>query len=77
MEKGGDVFAHRSNCGGAHSQSSFPIVYIREIKLLQKLNHKNVVKLKEVVSDAIGARFLLDCSVYYPTVCCESLSNLF
>ena len=36
----------------------FPLITVREIKLLQKLNHKNVVQLREVVSETIGARSL-------------------
>lgn len=34
-----------------HESEGFPITAIREIKILRQLNHKNVVSLKEVVTD--------------------------
>lgn len=34
-----------------HESEGFPITAIREIKILRQLNHKNVVCLKEVVTD--------------------------
>jgi serine/threonine protein kinase len=32
------------------SSLQFPITAIREIKILKKLNHENIVKLKEIVT---------------------------
>lgn len=34
-----------------HESEGFPITAIREIKILRKLNHKNIIYLKEVVTD--------------------------
>lgn len=34
-----------------HESEGFPITAIREIKILRQLNHKNVVNLREVVTD--------------------------
>ncbi len=33
-----------------NEKEGFPITAIREIKILQKLKHKNVVNLKEIVT---------------------------
>jgi cyclin-dependent kinase 12/13 len=35
----------------AKEEEGFPITALREIQILRKLNHENVVKLKEVVTD--------------------------
>ena len=32
-----------------HEKEGFPITAMREIKILKRLNHQNIVKLKEVV----------------------------
>ena len=35
-----------------NEKEGFPITAIREIKLLNSLNHKNLVKMKEIVTSA-------------------------
>ena len=34
-----------------NEKEGFPITAVREIKILRQLNHENVVKLKEIVTD--------------------------
>ena len=34
-----------------HSEDGFPLSTIREIKILRELNHKNIMKLIEIISD--------------------------
>ena len=34
-----------------NSSLGFPITAIREIKILRQLNHKNVINLREIISD--------------------------
>jgi len=34
-----------------HEKEGFPITAVREIKILRQLNHKNIVKLREIVTD--------------------------
>jgi serine/threonine protein kinase len=56
----------------------FPITAIREIKILKKLNHENIVKLKEIVTSkgklkSVPLAHLLDSRLLYTCVlqsCC-------
>lgn len=34
-----------------HEKEGFPITAVREIKILRQLNHKNIVNLREIVTD--------------------------
>lgn len=34
-----------------NEKEGFPITAVREIKILKQLNHKNIVNLKEIVTD--------------------------
>jgi cyclin-dependent kinase 12/13 len=34
-----------------HEKEGFPITAVREIKILRQLNHRNIVKLREIVTD--------------------------
>lgn len=34
-----------------HEREGFPITAVREIKILRELNHKNIVKLLDIVTD--------------------------
>jgi cyclin-dependent kinase 12/13 len=34
-----------------NEKEGFPITAVREIKILRQLNHKNIVNLKEIVTD--------------------------
>jgi serine/threonine protein kinase len=44
----------------------FPITAIREIKILKKLHHENVIKLKEIVTSPGTLVFLdLKTSIFY------------
>lgn len=38
-----------------HEKEGFPISAVREIKILRQLHHKNIVNLREVVSDKQNA----------------------
>jgi len=46
----------------------FPITAIREIKILKKLHHQNVIKLKEIVTSPGGYNHKQnELDVYMPT----------
>lgn len=34
-----------------HEKEGFPITAVREIKILRQLNHRNIVNLREIVTD--------------------------
>jgi cyclin-dependent kinase 12/13 len=34
-----------------NEKEGFPITAVREIKILRQLNHKNIVNLKEIITD--------------------------
>ena len=34
-----------------NEKEGFPITAVREIKILRQLNHKNIVNIKEIVTD--------------------------
>lgn len=38
-----------------HEKEGFPITAVREIKILRQLNHKNIVNLREIVTDKQSA----------------------
>lgn len=38
-----------------NEKEGFPITAVREIKILRQLSHKNIVKLKEIVTDKKNA----------------------
>ena len=38
-----------------NEKEGFPITAVREIKILRQLSHKNIVKLKEIVTDKRNA----------------------
>ncbi|KAG4953115.1 hypothetical protein JHK85_039514 [Glycine max] len=40
-----------------NEREGFPITAIREIKILKKLHHENVIKLKEIVTDTDGNKY--------------------
>ncbi|XP_050432560.1 cyclin-dependent kinase 12-like [Adelges cooleyi] len=50
-EKKSDTFVALKKVRLENESEGFPITAIREIKILRELNHKNVVTLKEVVTD--------------------------
>ena len=41
-----------------NEKEGFPITAIREIKILNSLNHTNVIQLKEIVTSRVRAAFL-------------------
>lgn len=50
-----------------HEKEGFPITAVREIKILRQLNHKNIVRLRDVVTDKQDAtkfRNATESSVY-------------
>lgn len=38
-----------------NEKEGFPITAVREIKILRQLNHKNIVNLKEIITDKADA----------------------
>lgn len=59
---------------GVHGMQ-FPITAIREIKILKKLQHSNVIKLKEIVTSKGNHSFHLLCAGSYQRShnCCAQL----
>lgn len=53
-----------------NEKEGFPITAIREIKILNSLNHTNVIQLKEIVTSRVRAAFL------HPTSFPLNLSSL-
>jgi serine/threonine protein kinase len=41
-----------------NEKEGFPITAIREIKILKSLNHKNVIKMKEIVTSKVSFTFV-------------------
>ncbi|XP_058837777.1 cyclin-dependent kinase 12 isoform X2 [Topomyia yanbarensis] len=49
-----------------HEKEGFPITAVREIKILRQLNHKNIVNLREIVTDKQDAlEFRIDKGSFY------------
>lgn len=48
-----------------NEKEGFPITAVREIKILRQLNHKNIVNLREIVTDKQDAMDFR--KVNYPT----------
>ena len=43
-----------------NEKEGFPITAVREIKILRQLRHKNIISLKEIVTDKqVGLHFVL------------------
>lgn len=58
----------------------FPITAIREIKILKKLHHDNVIKLKEIVTspgNIVVLHFNLFVCVVFVNVCVYAVFSLF
>lgn len=63
-----------------NEKEGFPITAVREIKILRQLNHKNIVNLREIVTDkqdALDFRKVFSLSIFfikkYIFVCRKSL----
>merc|ERR1719506_323219 len=54
-----------------NEKEGFPITAIREIKILKVLNHKNVVRLKEIVTSKAGDHNGAKGSIYMVMEFCE------
>ena len=61
------VYMARSNFSGEivalkkvrmdNEKEGFPITAIREIKILKSLDHKNVIKMKEIVTSKVSTNY--------------------
>lgn len=58
-----------------NEKEGFPITAVREIKILRQLNHRNVVKLIDIVTDKqTAADFRKDKGMFFhETIMCFSL----
>jgi len=61
------VFVYDRNCNPLFTTGmmQFPITAIREIKILKKLHHENVIQLKEIVTSP---------GLFKEHICCTELS---
>lgn len=48
-----------------NEKEGFPITAVREIKILRQLNHKNIVNLREIVTDKTALEFRKDKGSFY------------
>lgn len=59
-----------------HEKEGFPITAVREIKILRQLNHKNIVNLREIVTDkqdALDFRKVLHFYLFFNKYVCAYL----
>ena len=48
-----------------NEKDGFPITAVREIKILRQLNHKNIVNLREIVTDKQDALDFRNVSIFF------------
>jgi len=59
-----------------HEKEGFPITAVREIKILRQLNHKNIVNLREIVTDKQDAMDFRKVCCFCSWIVHEALTNL-
>lgn len=56
-----------------NEKEGFPITAVREIKILRQLNHKNIVNLREIVTDKQDAMDFRKVSDHNTTSCLKTI----
>ena len=57
-----------------NEKEGFPITAVREIKILRQLNHRNIVNLKEIVTDKPNAVDFRKDKGQFGCTCCATVS---